>query len=175
MAFDFFSFFKKPAYIDEKLKFKAKINDNFVEDNRFLYSFDGATKYEIAMMIWNIVRSVKYEADQNDNWQQPLITFCKGSGDCEDTAVLFVALCNEFGYKPEEVYNAIGRHKQFGFHSFPIMRLGGEWYVFECTDSKIEKPIRLKGSDYEIDILQNWKYHGGLREKYKKDFCGEKL
>ena len=44
--------------------------------------------------IW-VHKNIPYVAEAGDNWQLPAVTM-KNGGDCEDMAILFMALANEY-------------------------------------------------------------------------------
>jgi transglutaminase-like putative cysteine protease len=117
--------------------------------------------------IWKfVIYSLVYQYDKAENWQPPIVTVIKKTGDCEDGTILFVTLCRRAHVPADSVFNACGWYKtggqQYG-HSFPIAkREDGKWYIFETTiDAFPNRYMEFKGSNYDGTWgYANWKFAG---------------
>jgi len=115
-------------------------------------------KEKCLLEIWKyVIQVARYELDKGEDWRESYITINRRKGDCEDTTILFVCLCREVGLRADEVFNACGWFKKgsvkFG-HSYPIVKINDEWYVYETTLESIPKPFKprlFKGSPYYAD------------------------
>ena len=131
-------------------------------------------KTECAHKIWEyVIKSVSYESDKEEDWRPSMITKKYAFGDCEDTTILFIDLCKEAGFRPDEIFNVCGYFTRddakFG-HSWPIVNTGDGWYVYETTLTKVPaEPKKFLGSKYTADWgLSNWAFSGKLTQARKQ-------
>lgn len=147
------------------------------------------SKYDKAIYLWaKTVKARNYAYDSGDNWQTNFLSIKRELADCEDSTILMVTSCMVAGFKPNEIFNAVGP-TSFGYHSYPIIyfsedeipnKVGG-WYIFETTLSssfaedilkKEIPPKPLKGSKYKVDTLANWNFAGAVKKDYEIEFNG---
>jgi predicted transglutaminase-like cysteine proteinase len=90
-----------------------------------------------ALRDWVATR-IFYKSDQDnfgvsDYWQFPLETLERGTGDCEDIAILLCSLLRASGVPADQVYVAIGTPKGTeGYHAYLLERYSkGVWSMIE--------------------------------------------
>lgn len=64
----------------------------------------GMDGYRLVLFVHRLVHSIEYVTDDEscgvpDHWNTPCDTLLSGCGDCEDHAILFVALCTALGFE----------------------------------------------------------------------------
>ena len=80
--------------------------------------------------------NISYRYDQEiyggEYWQLPSETLTRGTGDCEDFALLLCSLLLAYGVPDDQVYVAVGFDVEDGFHSYVIEKwYQGIWGVLE--------------------------------------------
>lgn len=77
-------------------------------------------------------RQIRYVADKNDLWKPAAITLEDGFGDCEDYAVLKLALLEAAGIPAKDMMMTIGRHIVLkADHAMLIVRNGNKTVVLD--------------------------------------------
>jgi len=89
--------------------------------------------------IWDeVIHTVEYVPDSadgvedNDAWQFAHETERLGTGDCEDSSIYLADWLASRGF---EVRVALGRYGEKGGHAWVVVRLEGNCYLLEATDS----------------------------------------
>ena len=144
-----------------------------VDTNRW-HELYANNKTECAHKIWEyVIKSITYEYDKEEDWRPSLITQKYAFGDCEDSTILFIDLCKEAGFRPDEIFNTCGYftndNTKFG-HSWPIVNTGDGWKVYETTLTKVPaEPKKFLGSNYTADWgASNWKFSGHFTQGRKQ-------
>ena len=129
-------------------------------------------------LMWKIeqfvIKNIKYTSDKKqwnmvEYWQTPLETWTNGMGDCEDGAILILALAHKLGIPAWRiklcagwVVNPVDKSK--GGHAYPIfLRNDMTWCVcdFSYYPTSYMLPLRIKHSDNklydEIWWTSNWR------------------
>jgi len=90
-----------------------------------------------ALRDW-VATKIRYRSDQenfavSDYWQFPLETLERGTGDCEDIAILLCSLLRASGVPADQVYVAIGTPAGTqGYHAYLLERYSkGVWSMIE--------------------------------------------
>lgn len=119
--------------------------------------------------IWNyVIKYITYELDKGEDWRFPTITHKYRRGDCEDSTILFITMLRAAGFRADEVFNCTGwfddGKNKYG-HSFPIVRMGGTWYIFETTlNNRPDSWMPFTDSVYDAEWgLHNWKFAGKIK------------
>lgn len=109
-----------------------------------LYNLDD---FGIMKLATNFIhKSISYLEDGYrgyiDYWQLPEETICFGTGDCEDTSILLLAVLDTFGI---EAYMTIGylyQNRNKTGHAWVAVKINNRWYTIETTNGEIynEKP-----------------------------------
>ena len=177
----------KPTFLGDGYIYKPVITseiDNFHLEPTLMYPTEGLNEYrylwtnvksrdQVLTNIWKfVIDSAWYTYDKVESWQFPQETIARKKGDCEDTTILFVALCRQAGIPPTDVFNALGWLKVDGKdigHSWPIAKgEDGNWYIYESTLETYPLPTRpmlFKGSPYRAEWgFHNWAYAGSLKD-----------
>jgi len=79
-----------------------------------------------------VIKEIKYETELRDNTQYPIETVRKGSGDCDDFAILTYSILKYLGYEPgiAIAYNDDDPEA----HAFTFANINGEYHIFSNND-----------------------------------------
>jgi hypothetical protein len=97
-----------------------------------------------------VKQRVKYRRDTGDHWQTPDETLARGAGDCEDFAILWLALGLQH-FRPERMRMVIGSAPGEGHHALAVM---GD-YIYDVRLRMFPHPA----SDLHSLITPLWSLH----------------
>ena len=86
---------------------------------------------------------IKYLADPADDWQQPSTTLARGTGDCEDYAILKMAMLAAIGFprnKMALVLGEIAAMPQNEAHAFLVVEIDGKRWVLDNKFDQLIEP-----------------------------------
>lgn len=79
-----------------------------------------------------VAQNIEYKNEVGEDWQWPIETLKKRSGDCKDYSTLLCTLWRAYGVPAPDVYVAIGQSRTNERHAFLIEKyITGEWQVVE--------------------------------------------
>jgi transglutaminase-like putative cysteine protease len=109
-----------------------------------------------ALREW-VATNIRYKSDQDnfgarDYWQFPMETLERGSGDCEDIAILLCSLLRAYGVPAEQVYVAVGNTKGTQvYHAYLIERYSkGIWNMIEPQLDPITSAVSFTFLDWAL-------------------------
>jgi predicted transglutaminase-like cysteine proteinase len=109
-----------------------------------------------ALREW-VATNISYKDDRanfgvNDYWQFPVETLERGSGDCEDFAILLCALLRAYGVPPDQVYVAVGTPKGMKeYHAYLIERYSkGIWNMIEPQIDTVTSSVSFTFLDWAL-------------------------
>lgn len=112
-----------------------------------------------------VCRNISYGSDNGEWWEWSAVTLCRGSGDCDDTAILLASMLRGAGYSPDRVYVCIGTYKGFK-HAW--VELDGE--VLETTYTAadmVSDPYNYKWLAKFNDAQVVERYPGAISQLYR--------
>jgi hypothetical protein len=114
----------------------------------------GLTKYLEVCLVLNLVQRIRYAYDQDSKgiaeyWRFPLETLADGCGDCEDFAILAVALLSAMGH--ETCFFDLPGHVATGVAALPEET----GVSFEATDGKRFFFVETTAEGWHIGELPN--------------------
>ena len=77
-----------------------------------------------------IRNNIRYKNELIEHWQRPDETIIKGTGDCEDFAILFASMCKAIGRKVA----IVGIDTVRGWHMFDLLKEGNDWIIVDPTE-----------------------------------------
>ena len=150
-----------PSYIAEETVLFNNLKKSTEEDTLF------------TILNW-VVNNIKYARDMTTRktiefWEDSDITLQRKTGDCEDFALIFKALCLACGipdYKVKIVAGdvVIGENKTGG-HAYPIVLYENKWYAFDCTYYVDKTPLKER-----IEVKNDNRYKR-IWWTFNKKFC----
>jgi predicted transglutaminase-like cysteine proteinase len=112
-----------------------------------------------------VATNIRYKTDRdnfgsNDYWQFPMETLERGSGDCEDIAILTCSLLRSYGVPANQLYVVIGTPKGMNeYHAYIIERYSkGIWNMIEPQLDPVTSAVSFTfldwalTSDYSSDL-----------------------
>ncbi len=93
---------------------------------------------------------VRYRDDRKgDAWSSAAETLQRGSGDCEDLAIVKMALLTQLGIRPEDMFLVLVRQKARGAdHAVLAVRRNGAMVVLD-SNTDVLQPARALGGAYQ--------------------------
>lgn len=88
--------------------------------------------------------NIRYQADQADVWSTPAETLWRGSGDCEDFAILKRSILMGLGVPDEKLFFTIVKIPSVGHHAVLVVDTEEGFLVLDCfnTLSLPDKDVR---------------------------------
>jgi predicted transglutaminase-like cysteine proteinase len=84
----------------------------------------------------------------NDQWSNPVMTFERGRGDCEDYAIAKFFVLREAGISPQDLRMLLGRVRADGSaHAVVAVRNEGRWLILD------NRRMALVDSDFVRDLV----------------------
>lgn len=109
-----------------------------------------------ALREW-VATSISYKSDQDnfgvgDYWQFPIETLERGSGDCEDIAILLCSLLRASGVPADQVYVVIGTPKgTVNYHAYLLERYSkGIWSMIEPQLDPVTSAVSFTFLDWAL-------------------------
>jgi predicted transglutaminase-like cysteine proteinase len=111
-----------------------------------------------ALREW-VATSIYYKSDQdnfgvNDYWQFPIETLERGSGDCEDIAILLCTLLRASGVPADQVYVVVGTPKGMQYyHAYLLERYSkGVWNMIEPQLDPVTSAVSFTFLDWALTV-----------------------
>ena len=151
---------------DEAVQYVTPHTNQIKTALQMVYSMEWKNSYNDfdAIREW-VATNIRYRSDRenfglNDYWQFPLETLERGSGDCEDIAILLCSLLRSYGVQSNQVYVAIGTPKGMNeYHAYLIERYSkGIWNMIEPQLDPVTSAVSFTfldwalTSDYSSDL-----------------------
>ena len=135
-----------------------------VRDNKLDLALGSMPKTNLVDILRATRYGVRYERDVvatglDDYWQSSVETLEMMTGDCEDKAILAVAMLRSRGASPVEALVAIGETRSTtgpSGHAWIVVRDGGPWQSYDATYSTWKswgKMVGFIGSSVTVVLL----------------------
>ena len=104
-----------------------------------IYSDFGMPK-TLSQINSTVNKSISYKTEELDYWKSPTETLGDGHGDCEDQAILKMALMMKAGYDPEKIFLVVG-YDQIARrdHAFVAYKENGDYLILDNHRDSIFK------------------------------------
>jgi predicted transglutaminase-like cysteine proteinase len=92
-----------------------------------------------------VFKRIKYKRDRSDYWSPPYETTVRGTGDCEDSALLKLCLLKSLGFSDTKMHIAIVDSYVFtDLHAVLVVRHKGQNFILDELDKKILPDTKIK-------------------------------
>lgn len=104
-----------------------------------------SNEYNYYRIYGHIRNNFKYSKYNESRWKQPQESYNDGFGDCEDEAILFLAIVNKYKHKKGKL--ALAYDEKGAGHAYAILE--GKSYNYNQRFSNIVKIIEFDDIPYE--------------------------
>jgi predicted transglutaminase-like cysteine proteinase len=104
---------------------------------------------QVAFVQGAVNRTVAYRTDidnwgREDHWATADETLARGSGDCEDFAIVKMQALRQLGFEQRDLYLVIGEDPARGTHAVLLVRLGDRFWVLDDRTNPLVDSARIR-------------------------------